>query len=146
MIRFRHLLQGCAAVLLLPATLAAPLHAASLTVAVTGVRNDKGHVRIGVCTQSQFLGERCSYHAIVTSHPGIVTVTIPGIQPGAYAVAAYQDETDAGHLRRGLFGIPKDGAGFSRNPSPGMGPPSFRACALSIGAQDAAISIVLRYF
>lgn len=146
MIRFRHLLRGCAAVLLLPAALATPLHAASLTVAVTGVRNGSGHVRIGVCTQSQFLGERCSYHAIVTSRQGTVTVTIPGIQPGAYAIAAYQDETDVGHLRRGLFGIPKDGTGFSRNPFPGMGPPSFQSCALSIGHRDAAISIALHYF
>ena len=133
------------AVLLL-SILAPAAQAASLTVTVAGLRNDRGHVRIGVCTQPQFLSEHCVYHAIVSAHLGAVTVTIPGIAAGAYAIAAYQDETDVGHLRRSLFGIPEEGTGFSRDPSLGMRPPSFERCALRIGPQDAAVTITLRYF
>ncbi len=121
-------------------------YAASLTVTIAGLRNAHGHVRIGVCAQPEFLGERCTYHAIVSAHPGTVTATITGIQAGTYAVAAYQDETDAGHLRHGLFGIPKEGIGFSRNPPLGIGLPGFDRCALRIGPQDGAVTIELRYF
>lgn len=102
--------------LALVAATAMPAVAATLTVTVDGVRDGRGHVRVAVCRKAEFLTEQCAYHAIVSAAAGHVVVTIPGIRPGLYAVAAYQDATDAGHLRRGLFGIPKDGAGFSRNP------------------------------
>lgn len=117
---------------------------ASLTITVTGLPNAEGHVRIGVCTRPEFLAERCSYHAIVSAKPGTITTTIQDVVPGAYAVAAYQDETDLGRMRRNLFGIPQNAAGFSRDPKIGYGPPSFNECALQIGARDAAITITLR--
>ena len=78
--------------------------------------------------------------------PGSVTATISGIRPGVYAVAAYQDSTDAGHLRRSFLGIPEDGIGFSRNPPLGLGGLPFDRCALSLGTQDAAIMVTLRFF
>ena len=120
--------------------------AMSLTVVVAGLRDNRGHVRIGVCERAEFLGERCAYHAVVPSRPGSVTATISGIKPGIYAVAAYQDSTDAGHLRRSFLGIPKDGIGFSRNPPLGLGGLPFDRCALSLGMQDAAITVTLRFF
>lgn len=125
---------------------AVPTHAATLTVTVDGVRDGRGHVRVAVCRKAEFLTEQCAYHAIVSAAAGHVVATIGGIEPGLYAVAAYQDATDAGHLRRGLFGIPKDGTGFSRNPSLSLGPPGFARCALRLGAQDAAVSVILHYF
>lgn len=124
----------------------APVRAADLAVTVTGLPDARGHVRIGVCARSEFLSEHCRYHTIVSARAGQVTATIHGIDPGTYAVAAYQDSTDAGHLRRGLFGIPKDPTGFSRNPGLTMGPPSFDRCALRIGTQNAAVSITLHAF
>jgi uncharacterized protein (DUF2141 family) len=117
-----------------------------LTVTVEGVRDARGHVRVGVCTRAQFLTERCSYHAVVPSTAGRVTVTIGGIVPGVYAVAAYQDATDAGHLRRGLFGIPRDGTGFSRNPSLLLGPPGFNASAITVAAGAQTVRVMLHYF
>lgn len=120
--------------------------AMSLTVTVAGLHDNRGHVRIGVCERAEFLGERCAYHAVVPSRPGSVTATISGIRPGVYAVAAYQDSTDAGHLRRSFLGIPEDGIGFSRNPPLGLGGLPFDRCALSLGRQDAAITVTLRFF
>ncbi len=120
--------------------------AATLSVSVQGVRSGLGHVRIGVCERAEFLHERCVYNAIVSARPGTVVATIPDVRPGVYAVAAYQDETDLGHLRRGLFGIPRGGMGFSRDPKPGFGPPSFGSCALRVGMADAAIAVTLHYY
>lgn len=123
-----------------------PAQAASLTVTVANLRSAAGHVRVGVCTKSEFLSEHCSYHAIVSAHIGSVSAVVDGIAPGTYAIAAYQDETDSGHLRRGLFGIPNEGSGFSRNPALRLGPPTFAQCALRLGALDSTITIVLHYF
>ncbi len=120
--------------------------AATVTVSVHGVRNARGHVRIGICPKADFLSETCPYHAVVPAHAGTVVATIVDVPPGTYAVAAYQDETDSGRLRRSLFGIPEDGTGFSRNPSLRFGPPAFDSCALRIEARDAAVSITLTYF
>lgn len=117
---------------------------ASLTITVANLPNAKGHVRIGVCTRPQFLSERCGYHAIVSAKAGTITTTIPDVAPGIYAVAAYQDETDLGHMRHNLFGIPLNPSGFSRDPEISYGPPSFDACAFRIGAQDAAITVTVR--
>ena len=120
--------------------------AMSLTVTVAGLHDGRGHVRIGVCERAEFLGERCAYHVVVPSRPGSVTATIAGIRPGIYAVAAYQDSTDAGRLRRSFLGIPEDGIGFSRNPPLGLGGLPFNRCALDLGTQDAAITVTLRFF
>ena len=117
---------------------------ANLTITIAGLPNAKGHVRIGVCTRAQFLTERCSYHAIVSAKVGTITTTIQDVAPGAYAIAAYQDETDLGRMRRNLFGIPQNAAGFSRDPKIGYGPPSFSECALKVGARDAAVTVTLR--
>ncbi len=135
-----------AALLLLMPACATGARAMSLTVTVAGLHDARGHVRIGVCERAEFLGERCAYHAVVPSQPGSVTATISGIRPGIYAVAAYQDSTDAGHLRRSFLGIPEDGIGFSRNPPLGLGGLPFDRCALSLGTQDAAIAVTLRFF
>ncbi len=126
------------------ATLAAT-PAATLVVTVDNVRDARGHVRIGVCTKAEFLGERCRYHAVVPSAAGRVETRIT-VQPGIYAIAAYQDATDAGHLRRTFLGIPKDGTGFSRDPSLRFGPPSFADSALTVGTGDSAVTIHLHYF
>ncbi|MCQ8279535.1 DUF2141 domain-containing protein [Acetobacteraceae bacterium KSS8] len=116
-----------------------------LTVTVANVHDARGHVRIGVCTKAEFLGESCRFHAVVPSEPGRVVARIP-VQPGTYAIAAYQDSTDAGHLRRTFLGVPRDGTGFSRDPSLRFGPPSFAASAITLGPGDHAVTVTLHYF
>ena len=134
------------ALVLLVAALPAAGRAATVTVAIDDIRSDKGHLRIGVCQRSEFLSEYCRYHAVVPSRTGTVTATIPDVPPGTYAVAAFQDEDDTGHMRRNFLGVPKDGLGFSRNPKLGFGPPSWAQCALGIGKADVAIAVTLHYY
>lgn len=141
-------MPACARLLVLAIFLSSGTTAwsASLTITVANLPNAKGHVRIGVCTRPQFLSERCSYHAIVSAKLGTITTTIQDVAPGIYAVAAYQDETDLGHMRHNLFGIPQNASGFSRDPKIAYGPPSFGACAFRIGAQDAAVTVTVHAY
>ena len=51
------------------------------------------------------------------------------IPPGTYAVALFHAEHGETQLQTGFFGQPKEGYGFSRNPTSSMGPPDFSAAA-----------------
>jgi uncharacterized protein (DUF2141 family) len=135
----------------LPAVLAAwpPVgSAAASTVQITvhGVRNNRGHIRIGICRKNEFLSEACRYHAVVPARAGDVMVSIADVPPGQYGVAAYQDEDDSGKLKRNFFGMPKEDLGFSRDPSLRFGPPSFAQSAIPIGNENARIALTLHHF
>lgn len=54
-----------------------------------------------------------------------LNVKIPGLPPGIYAVAVIHDENADNKLAAGLFGIPAEGYGFSRDESGLFGPPKF---------------------
>lgn len=131
--------------LLAVAVSAGAANAATLVVTVHGLRNDRGHIRIGVCRKAEFLSEACAFHAVIPARPGDITASIPGIMPGLYAVAVYQDEDDSGRLKRNFLGLPKEDLGFSRNPALGMGPPDFADSALMIGG-NSRVSVTLHHF
>lgn len=120
--------------------------AATLQVTVRGVRNDHGHIRIGVCRKPEFLSEICNYNAIVPARPGDVEASVPGIAPGQYAVAVYQDEDGSGRLKRNFFGMPQEDLGFSRDPKLGLGAPSFASSAIAVGSGNNRIILTLRHF
>jgi uncharacterized protein (DUF2141 family) len=120
--------------------------AAALQVTVQGVRNDHGHIRIGVCRKPEFLSEICRHNAIVPARPGTVEASIAGIPPGQYAVAVYQDVDGSGRLKRNFFGMPQEDLGFSRDPKLGMGAPSFANSAITIDNGNNRIILTLRHF
>ena len=132
--------------LLAPALPSTHALAARVLVTVHGVRDDRGQIRIGVCRKSEFLSDHCAYHAVVSARAGDVSAIIPGVPPGTYAVAAYQDLNGSGRLDRGFFGMPKEDLGFSRNPSLRFGPPAFARCAVTIGNDDASVALRLNKF
>ena len=134
------------AALAVPLACATPARSATVQVVVEGVRNTRGHVRIGLCTKSEFLGEQCRYHAVVPARPGRVMATIGDVVPGTYAVAIYQDIDDSGRLKRNFLGLPREDIGFSRDPSLGLGPPGFDASAIRIGDPGARIVVNLHHF
>lgn len=120
--------------------------AANLQVTVHGVRNDRGHIRIGVCRREEFLSEVCDHHVVIPARAGDVNAVVSGIEPGVYGVAAYQDEDDSGRLKRNFFGLPEEDLGFSRDPALRFGPPSFDSTAIRIGSDGGHITLVLRQF
>jgi uncharacterized protein (DUF2141 family) len=78
----------------------------------------------------------------VASHT--VSTTFNNLAPGEYAVALYHDQNSDGICNLGLFGIPKEGFGFSRNFKPKWSAPNYDDCKISI-LKDQAITIDL-YF
>ncbi len=117
----------------------------ALVVAVANVRNAHGRVRIDVCPQNRFLKDGCAWHASVPAHPGITLVTIPTLPPGDYAVQAFHDENSNDAVDQGLFGIPQEGVGFSRDAKIVFSPPKW-ADAMFHHAAAQRITFALRYW
>ncbi|WP_068071864.1 DUF2141 domain-containing protein [Novosphingobium lentum] len=126
--------------------LAAQATSGSITVDVANVRNAKGRVRVDVCPQPQFLEDNCPFHADVPARAGTTTVVINGVPPGQYAIQAFHDENSNGEVDRALFGIPKEGVGFSRDARISFGPPKWADAVFSHDARPMAVRFGLRYF
>ena len=129
-----------AAALLLANTGFAPVE-----VTVTGIRSDAGQVVVDICPPEDFL-KACPIEAKVRAHKGTVTVLVPGVPPGRYAIQAYHDANDNGDLNRGMFGIPKEGIGFSNDAMPRLLRPKFDVAAFDHARVAQRQAVTLRYF
>ena len=118
----------------------------SVTVDVGNVRNDRGRVRVDLCPQALFLEDNCPFHAEVPARAGVTRVIVNGVPPGQYAAQAFHDENANGEVDRALFGIPKEGVGFSRDARISFGPPKWADAVFSHDGGPGAIHFALRYF
>jgi uncharacterized protein (DUF2141 family) len=82
----------------------------------------------------------------VPARAGTTTITIPSVPAGQYAVQAFHDENANGEVDRAMFGIPREGVGFSRNARIGLGPPKRRDAFFVHQGRAEVISFSLRYF
>jgi len=76
---------------------------------------------------------------------GSATCAFPNVSPGSYAVAVYHDENDNGRLGRGFLGIPKEGAGVSKDAQGAWGVPSFDQAKFVVEAEEERIVVRIKY-
>jgi len=120
--------------------------AADLKVVVHDVKSSDGKVMVGLFrdpatfpnANDRFAGQ------MADAHPGEVTVTFTGLEPGTYAVSAYQDVDGNGKLNRSLVGVPTEPYGFSRGARGLVGPPRFDDAKFDLGAGGAAIDVKIK--
>ena len=120
--------------------------AAPITIAVTNVRNDRGTVRVALCPRAKFLGDDCAIHGESRAHAGVTWVTLTGVPPGDYAAQAFHDENDNGRVDRALFGVPREGVGFSRDARIVLSPPKWADAVFTHASAPQNIRFSLRYF
>ncbi len=121
----------------------------SLTVAINGLKNQKGQICLSLFSQSEgFPGKSDRAVAVqcVQTSEASLGVTFKNLNPGNYAVALFHDVNADGKLNTGLFGIPKEGFGFSRNPRVRTRAPRFDEAALALSSANNNIQIRLKYF
>ena len=118
----------------------------SLSVEVDNVRNANGTVHVDLCPRDRFLGENCPYSGDAPAHPGRVTVVIAGVPAGQYAAQAFHDENRNHDIDRAIFGIPKEGVGFSRDARIRFSPPKWEEAVFDHLPRPEAIHFSLRYF
>ena len=117
----------------------------TLHVAIDNVRGAKGRVHVDLCTQAQFLKD-CPLAADAPAHPGVTLVTLSGVKPGRYAAQVFYDENGNHKVDRALFGLPKEGVGFSRDARIGLGPPKWQDAVIDYDGHERTIRLRLRYF
>jgi uncharacterized protein (DUF2141 family) len=125
---------------------AAPVPTGTLTVQINNVRNASGNVHVDICPQKQFLGDDCTYVGDAQAHAGVVTVTVNNLPPGHYAAQVFHDENRNKKVDRALFGIPKEGVGFSNDARISLGPPKWADAKFDFGGQPQTIKLKMRYF
>jgi uncharacterized protein (DUF2141 family) len=120
-------------------------HAADLTVVVDSVRSAKGTVRLELdASVAQWDNTERSYaKGDVAASAGSVSFTFKDLAPGSYALGVFHDENDNGMLDMNLIGIPKEGYGFSNNPSP-MRKPKFDEARFELPTTGKSITVHLK--
>jgi uncharacterized protein (DUF2141 family) len=119
----------------------------TLTIHVTGFRNNKGKAG-GVVFGSPAGWPDGRSHAIVqggfsiSDRQATETFKVP---PGRYAMVVIHDENENQKLDRNIFGIPKEGFGFSNNPRIRFSAPSWQAASTAVACPATQVDIRLIY-
>lgn len=127
--RARRLALVALAALVLPA--ASPVE--SFDLEITGLRNAKGVLQICLTARPDSFPDckddpRAVSRTISAAHP---TTRFEGLATATYAVAVIHDANSNKKLDT-MMGIPKEGFGFSRNPTITFGPPKFKAACFPL--------------
>ena len=119
----------------------------ALDVHETGFRNDAGTAGTMVFASPQGWPENVGKTIVhggspITSHQADLTFHVPA---GRYSVVVLHDENSNMRLDRNVFGIPKEGFGFSNNPRVLFSAPSFQSAEIPITCPKTAVQIRLIY-
>jgi uncharacterized protein (DUF2141 family) len=118
-----------------------------LAVSVTGLRSDTGVVRCGLYADANAFPQpgREFRGAVARINGQQATCVFTNISAGTYAVAAFHAEQNETRMEYGMFGRPKQGYGFSGNPSSSFGPPAFSAAAFDYRGGSQTAQVTLQY-
>ena len=130
---------------LLGALVANQARAAMVEIAVTGVTEARGHVRVELCTKETFLKPSCPYKGEAAATPGQTLVTINEVPPGQYAAQVFHDVSDQGVVHQNFFGIPREKIGFSNDAPVHLRGPRFRDAAFYVGSEIQRITLRVRH-
>lgn len=123
---------------------------ATLTIRVTGVRNNKGRIALALFqNEAGFPGDGSKAVRLQQAEIDAQTLSaqfvLEGVSYGQYAVSVFHDENRNGKLDKNFVGAPKEGYGASNNPRKRMGPPPFEQARFSLNQPAQSIDIKLMY-
>jgi uncharacterized protein (DUF2141 family) len=117
----------------------------TLTVVVENVNNQDGNIGVLVFNSTKGWPEdrfAALRDVVVPARPGTVTVTVPGLPSGDYAVAIAHDVNKNHKLDKNLFGVPKEQWGMSNNPHATIKAPPFSTAKFSLkGDQEIHVKL-----
>ena len=118
---------------------------ATIILKITGLRSEKGQVRIAVFNSSEtWLGEQPVYSSTIKVDSQSVTWKLDDVPYGDYGIAAFHDENSNGKMDKNLLGIPKERYGFSNNVRATFGPPKWEKGKFAVRNPTTEISIEVK--
>ena len=128
-----------------PSLLAQAGEQATLILNVTGLRSEKGQVKLAVFdSPEKWLGEQPTYSSTIDVDGQSVTWRIDNVPYGDYGVAVFHDENSNGKMDKNFLGIPREPYGFSKNVRATFGPPKWGEAKFTVKASTANISIAVK--
>lgn len=126
--------------------LIAAVQTSAVEVDLEGLRNSKGVIQACVFRERRHFPDcKADPQAIrqsVSARAGRLMFT--DLPPGEYAVALFHDENANGKLDT-LFGIPREGFGFSRNPVVRFGAPRYDQVSIELAPGFTRIRVKVQY-
>ncbi len=146
------LLFGCLAFLRASEVTNAPPAAAgnlaTLTVRVTGFRNDQGLARISLFREEKGFPDHAELAFRTNSAPilqGETSAVFAGLPPGDYAVSVLHDENRNGRMDVNWLGRPREGYGVSAAGRSQAGAPAFAASRFRLEPPARTLAVHLAY-
>lgn len=131
----------------LPAETSRAAATATLTIKITGFRNDDGMAGFALYdSKAGFDKDQGVREDMIAISNRAVTITIRDLPPGVYGAAAFHDENDNGELDENLAGIPTEGVGLSNNPKISISNiPTFDKIKFNVGDGKQTIEFKIQY-
>lgn len=100
---------------------------ATVELTFSGIKTVKGQLLISLHNESGFPDQenKAIKNLVVEVKQSKININIEGLLPGSYAISVVHDENKNFKLDKNMLGVPKEGYGFSNNPSAKFGAPSF---------------------
>lgn len=114
----------------------------TLTVTVTNIKDDTGHLLMNLHSAETFMKGKGIQNAKSEIKNGKVTTIFTNVQQGTYAVMAFHDANDNNQMDFQPNGMPIEGYGMSNNPMV-FGPPEFTDAKFIVADKDVSIAISL---
>jgi uncharacterized protein (DUF2141 family) len=116
-----------------------------LTVTVTGIKENKGSIRVGLFKSENDFLKKAVYGEIVKATGQEVVVVFKNLPEGEYGVSVIHDENDNGELDANFMGIPKEGFAFGNDAMGTFGPPSYNDAKIKVDSKNLTQRIKMRY-
>jgi uncharacterized protein (DUF2141 family) len=120
----------------------------TLEIDIAGLRSTKGIILVCLTANPASFpncegGKNSRLMRVFANQAG--PIEVKGLAPGNYAISLVHDENGNGRLDKAIL-IPREGFGFSRNPTITFGPPKFSAVEVLVGQNDVKIPVKMKYF
>lgn len=113
-------------------------------VVVKDVKDATGIIRVGLFADEKSFLKEPLIGKLVKASGGDVTVVFENVPNGGYAISTIHDSNENGELDSNLFGMPKEGFGFSNDAMGTFGPPSFEKAKFVVSA-SIVVTVKTRY-
>lgn len=121
---------------------------AMLAVKVTGLKSADGKV---LCTLYRGAAgfpadpKQSIQQRVCAIEGASSTCHFEAVSADTYAVACFHDEDGDGALKKGIFGIPKEGVGVSNDAKGSFGPPKYEDAKFTFSGAPSEITFAVRY-